>query len=54
MSDEPEFKKDGLRKVSFFYNVQSNLEQDISGLLRNGIPVQLPTSGFHKDGHCYK
>lgn len=54
MSDEPEFKKDGLRKVSFFYNVQSNLEQDFSGLLRNVIPVQLPTSGFHKDGRCYK
>lgn len=54
MSDEPKVKKDGLRKVSFFYNVQSNLEQDFSGLLRNVIPVQLATSGFHKDGRCYE
>lgn len=54
MSNEPEFKKDALHKLSFFYNVQSNFEQDVSDLWKNVIPVQLPPSGFHKDGRGYK
>lgn len=32
MSDEPEFKKDILHKVSFFCNVESNFEQGFSDL----------------------